>query len=87
MPNLVADHCYVLDMPIGMVQLADCTDRQQQGLLVQVTQRLDVRDQQACPSNVGRVRVAVPVAAAHVLHADDLLTPESGPSVRRAQLA
>jgi hypothetical protein len=52
-PNLVADHCYVLEMPIGMVQRADCSDRQQQGLLVQVTQRLDVRDQQACPSSVG----------------------------------
>jgi hypothetical protein len=52
-PNLVADHCYVLEMPIGMVQRADCSDRRQQGLLVQVTQRLDVRDQQACPSNVG----------------------------------
>lgn len=52
-PNLVADHCYVLDMPIGMVQLADCGRRQQAGLLVQVTQRLDVRDQQACPSNAG----------------------------------
>jgi hypothetical protein len=53
-PNLVANHCYVLDMPVGVVQLADCSERaQQQGLLVQVTQRLDVRDQQACPSNVG----------------------------------
>jgi hypothetical protein len=52
-PNLVAEHCYVLDMPIGVVQLADCSDRRQPGLLVQVTQRLDVRDQQACPSDVG----------------------------------
>ena len=52
-PNLVADHCYVLDMPIGMMQLADCAQRKQAGLLVQVTQRLDVRDQQACPSNPG----------------------------------
>ena len=52
-PNLVADHCYVLDMPIGVVQRADCSDHRQQGLLVQVTQRLDVRDQEACPSNVG----------------------------------
>jgi hypothetical protein len=52
-PNLVADHCYVLDMPIGVVQRADCSDRRQAGLLVQVTQRLDVRDQQACPSDVG----------------------------------
>jgi hypothetical protein len=52
-PNLVADHCYVLDMPVGMVQRADCAVRSEQGLLVQVTQRLDVRDQQACPSNAG----------------------------------
>jgi hypothetical protein len=52
-PNLVADHCYVLDMPVGVVQRADCGERTQQGLLVQVTQRLDVRDQQACPSNAG----------------------------------
>jgi hypothetical protein len=52
-PNLVADHCYVLDMPIGVVQRADCSDRRQPGLLVQITQRLDVRDQQACPSDVG----------------------------------
>ncbi|MDT5126790.1 MAG: hypothetical protein QOH54_2434, partial [Mycobacterium sp.] len=54
-PNLVADHCYVLDMPIGVVQRADCSDRRQAGLLVQVTQRLDVHDQQACPSDVGEV--------------------------------
>jgi hypothetical protein len=52
-PNLVADHCYTMDMPIGMLQLADCAERGQQGLLVQVTQRLDVRDQQACPAAVG----------------------------------
>jgi hypothetical protein len=53
-PNLVANHCYVLDMPIGVVQRADCTERGQQGLLVQVTQRLDVRDQGACPSEAGQ---------------------------------
>lgn len=53
-PNLVANHCYVMDMPIGMMQLADCAERGQQGLLVQVTQRLDVRDQQACPAAVGQ---------------------------------
>jgi hypothetical protein len=53
-PNLVADHCYVLDMPVGMLQLADCAERGQQGLLVQVTQRLDVRDQQACPAAAGQ---------------------------------
>ena len=53
-PNLVANHCYVMDMPIGMLQLADCAERGQRGLLVQVTQRLDVRDQQACPAAVGQ---------------------------------
>jgi hypothetical protein len=53
-PNLVANHCYLLDMPIGVVQRADCADRGQQGLLVQVTQRLDVRDQGACPSDAGQ---------------------------------
>jgi hypothetical protein len=53
-PNLVANHCYVMDMPIGMLQLADCAERGQPGLLVQVTQRLDVRDQQACPAAVGQ---------------------------------
>jgi hypothetical protein len=53
-PNLVADHCYEMDMPIGMLQLADCAERGQEGLLVQVTQRLDVRDQQACPAAAGR---------------------------------
>lgn len=52
-PNLVADHCYVMEMPIGVMERADCTDRDQQGILVQVTQRLDVRDQAACPSDVG----------------------------------
>ena len=53
-PNLVADHCYVMDMPIGMLALADCAERGQQGLLVQVTQRLDVRDQLACPAAAGQ---------------------------------
>lgn len=53
-PNLVANHCYVLDMPVGMLMLADCAERGQQGLLVQVTQRLDVRDQKACPASAGQ---------------------------------
>lgn len=53
-PNLVAEHCYVLDLPVGVVQRAECTDRGQKGLLVQVTQRLDVHDQQACQSGVGQ---------------------------------
>lgn len=53
-PNLVANHCYVMDMPVGMLALADCAERGQEGLLVQVTQRLDVRDQQACPGAAGQ---------------------------------
>jgi hypothetical protein len=53
-PNLVADHCYVLDLPIGVVQRADCAERGQQGLLVQVTQRLDVHDRQACAAQGGQ---------------------------------
>lgn len=52
-PNLVANHCYVMEMPIGVMERAECTDRDQQGVLVQVTQRLEVRDQAACPSDVG----------------------------------
>lgn len=53
-PNLLADHCYVLEMPIGVVQKADCAERgQEQGLLVQITQRLDTRDQSACPKATG----------------------------------
>lgn len=56
-PNLVADHCYRLGMPIGVVELADCTVNSTDpgsGVLVQVTQRLDVRDQHACPSSSGQ---------------------------------
>ncbi len=55
-PNLVADHCYRLAMPIGVVERADCADRRSDpstGILVQVTQRLDVRDDRACPSASG----------------------------------
>lgn len=51
-PNLVADHCYELGLPAGVMELADCTHRGQ-GVLVQVTQRLDVRDESACPSATG----------------------------------
>lgn len=54
-PNLVAEHCYRLGMPIGVVERADCTQpRTDPGVLVQVTQRLDVRDQHACPSASGQ---------------------------------
>jgi hypothetical protein len=52
-PNLVADHCYELGVPVGVLALANCAQRGQNGLLVQITKRLDVRDQQACPSDGG----------------------------------
>lgn len=52
-PNLVAAHCYELGVPVGVLALADCSQRGQKGLLVEVTARLDVRDQQACPSAGG----------------------------------
>jgi hypothetical protein len=54
-PNLVADHCYELGMPAGMVELADCTSRTDRGpgVMVQVTQRLDVRDGSACSAETG----------------------------------
>ncbi len=56
-PNLVADHCYRLGMPIGVVERADCTESRSDttsGLLVHVTERLDVRDQYACPTDGGQ---------------------------------
>lgn len=54
-PNLVANHCYELGLPAGMVELADCAARTDRGpgVLVQVTQRLDVRDRSACPAETG----------------------------------
>lgn len=54
-PNLVANHCYELGMPAGMVELADCAVRTEgdPGVMVQVTQRLDVRDGAACPAETG----------------------------------
>ncbi len=56
-PNLVADHCYRLGIPVGVVEKAGCSDPRtggpDTGLLVQVTQRLDVHDQTACPAGGG----------------------------------
>lgn len=52
-PNLVADHCYEMGMPVGVVELADCASRGK-GVLVRVTQRLDVRDESACPAEAGQ---------------------------------
>ncbi|WP_234820381.1 hypothetical protein [Mycolicibacterium goodii] len=53
-PNLVANHCYELGMPAGMVELADCAEPARPGLLVQVTRRLDVRDRSACATEAGQ---------------------------------
>ena len=52
-PNLVAEHCYELGMPAGMVQRTDCTVRNSPGVTVQVTHRLEVRDTSACPAEIG----------------------------------
>lgn len=56
-PNLVADHCYRLGMPVGVVARADCagprTGGPDSGVLVQVTRRLDTHDRHACPSEGG----------------------------------
>ena len=62
-PNLVADHCYELGLPAGVMHLADCAERAQQGVLVQVTQRLDVRDQSACPAASGQFAWPYPAPA------------------------
>jgi hypothetical protein len=52
-PNLVTYHCYELGVPAGVMDLADCTSRGN-GVLVQVTQRLDdVRDGSSCPKASG----------------------------------
>ncbi|CAN5508602.1 hypothetical protein BH11ACT6_BH11ACT6_31060 [soil metagenome] len=53
-PNLVTDHCYLMQLPIGALQLADCETTAVDpagGVLVQITQRLDVHDQSACPND------------------------------------
>jgi hypothetical protein len=65
-PNLIADHCYQLDMPIGVVTRADCAatpSGPEIGVLVQVTQRLDVRDQAACPTATGHYAWPYPAPA------------------------
>jgi hypothetical protein len=65
-PNLVADHCYQLDMPIGVMQRADCAASRSDpatGVLVQITQRLDVRDQAACPTASGHYAWPYPAPA------------------------
>ncbi|WP_231646496.1 hypothetical protein [Mycolicibacterium mengxianglii] len=52
-PNLVAEHCYLMQLPFGAMQRADCEPAAVNpagGLLVQVTQRLDIHDRRACPN-------------------------------------
>lgn len=61
-PNLVANQCYLMEMPIGLVEKASCDDRDD-GVLVQVTQRLDVQDQSACPANAGSYAWPYPAPA------------------------
>lgn len=61
-PNLVANQCYLMEMPIGLVEKASCTDRDD-GVLVQITQRLDVRDQSACPAVAGSYAWPYPAPA------------------------
>lgn len=61
-PNLVANQCYLMEMPIGLVEKADCSARDD-GVLVQVTQRLDVRDQAACPATSGSYAWPYPAPA------------------------
>lgn len=61
-PNLVANHCYLMEMPIGLVEKADCGKRGE-GVLVQITQRLEVRDQSACPAAGGAYAWPYPAPA------------------------
>ena len=48
-PNLVAEHCYLLNMPIGTLARTNCAATPEAGLLVQITKRLDTHDRTACP--------------------------------------
>ncbi len=61
-PNLVANHCYLMEMPIGLVEKADCGKRDE-GVLVQITQRLEVQDQSACPAASGAYAWPYPAPA------------------------
>lgn len=65
-PNLVAAHCYQLEMPVGVVTRADCAASPSDpdtGVLVQVNQRLDIRDQAACPTATGHYAWPYPAPA------------------------
>lgn len=61
-PNLVANNCYLMEMPIGLVEKASCNSRGN-GVLVQITQRLDVHDQFACPTVQGSYAWPYPAPA------------------------
>jgi hypothetical protein len=56
-PNLVAEHCYLMQLPLGALQRADCETTELNpagGVLVQINQRLDVHDRLACPNSGDR---------------------------------
>ena len=55
MPNLVAEHCYLLSMPIGTLARSTCAAETESGdgVLVQVTERLEVADGDACRAGAG----------------------------------
>lgn len=54
-PNLVAEHCYLLSMPIGTLARSTCAAETESGdgVLVQVTERLEVADGDACRTGGG----------------------------------
>ena len=54
-PNLVAEHCYRLNLPIGTLARSNCAadSGPDDGVLVQVIRRLDVHDDGACPAGRG----------------------------------
>lgn len=65
-PNLVAEHCYRLSLPIGVLSRSNCAaeSRPQDGVLVQITRRYDtVADHAACPDTAGNHVWPYPVPA------------------------
>jgi hypothetical protein len=51
-PNLLAEHCYLMQLPFGALQRADCATAEPNpagGVLVQVNERHDVHDRKVCP--------------------------------------
>ncbi|MDF2822711.1 MAG: hypothetical protein K0R68_119 [Mycobacterium sp.] len=52
-PNLIAEHCYLMQLPFGAMQRADCDATLPEstgGLMIQVTDRIDAHDRTACPN-------------------------------------